>query len=155
MRRYETIVIVDNELIEEEKNSLFQKVQDIIPRHDGFLIEFDEWGAKKLAYEIRKKSRGYYVRIDYCGSGMLVNEMERFFKINDSFLKYMTILLDKNADIEKIKEEIAAAEKEKALLVQTEQTPSAEPEVEVEQADASEPEKSESETIQTESKDEE
>ena len=155
MRRYETIVIVDPELTEEKRSSLFERVQDIISNHDGFLIEFDEWGAKKLAYEIKKKSRGYYTRIDYCGTGILVNEIERFFKINDSFLKYMTILLDKNADIDRIKEEIEAVEKEKALAAEAAQAPPAEPEIEVEQTDVSESDDPKSETIQTESKDEE
>jgi small subunit ribosomal protein S6 len=155
MRRYETIIIVDTELTEEDRSSLFERVQDIISRHDGFLILFDEWGAKKLAYEIKKKSRGYYTRIDYCGSGILVNEMERFFKITDSFLKYMTILLDKNADLESIKEAIAAEEKEKELAAEAAQTPPAEPEIEDKQADVSDPENPKSETIQTESKDEE
>ena len=40
----------------------------------------------------------------------MVDEIERFFRIDDRVLKYMTVLLDKNADIEKIKEEVAAAE---------------------------------------------
>ncbi len=155
MRRYETIVIVDTELTEEDRSSLFERVRDIIPKHDGFLIVFDEWGAKKLAYEIKKKSRGYYVCIDYCGSGILVNEMERFFKINDSFLKYMTILLDKNADVEEIKEKLAAEEKEKELAAEAEKTPPAEPEAVAEPAESPAPDKAESETIQTESKDEE
>jgi small subunit ribosomal protein S6 len=67
-------------------------------------------GGRRLAYEIKKKSRGYYVRLDYCGTGKFVDEMERFFRIDDRVMKYMTVLLDKYADIELIKEEIAKAE---------------------------------------------
>ncbi|MDL1967554.1 MAG: 30S ribosomal protein S6, partial [Deltaproteobacteria bacterium] len=66
-----------------------------------------------LAYEIKKKSRGYYVRLDYCGTGKLVDEMERFFRIDDRVMKYMTVLLDKYADIELLKEEMAKAEVKK------------------------------------------
>ena len=76
-------------------------------------ILFDEWGVKKLAYEVKKKPRGYYVRIDYCGTGDLVNEMERVFRIDDRVLKYMTVLTDEKVDIENIKKEIAEAEMEK------------------------------------------
>jgi small subunit ribosomal protein S6 len=68
----------------------------------------DDWGTRKLAYAIKKKERGHYIRFDFCGTGAVVNEIERFFKIDDSILKYMTVLLDKKADIEKIKEEVAA-----------------------------------------------
>jgi len=87
-----------------------QRVSDIVKQGDGYLALTDEWGARKLAYEIKKKNRGYYIRFDFCGTGAVVNEMERFFRIDDRVLKYMTVLLDKAADIEKIKEEIAAAQ---------------------------------------------
>ena len=69
-------------------------------------IIFDEWGNKRLAYEIKKKTRGFYIRIDYCGTGTLVDEMERLLRIDDRVLKYLTVLLKKNVDLESIKEEI-------------------------------------------------
>jgi len=109
MRRYETIVIVDPDVPEDERNSLYDKLKDVIIQKNGSLIELEEWGIKRLAYEIRKKIRGYYFRLDYCGTGVVVDELERFFRINDRFLKFMTIMLADNADVEKIKEEIAAA----------------------------------------------
>jgi small subunit ribosomal protein S6 len=110
MRRYETIFIADNDLSEEDRSPIFVKLKDLIQQHSGLLVMVDEWGSKKLAYEIKKKPRGYYVRLDYCGSGVLVNEIERFFRIDDRILKYMTVLLDKDVDIEAVKEEIAKAE---------------------------------------------
>ena len=110
MRRYETIFIVDNDLSEEDRSPIFEKLKDLIQQHSGLLVMVDEWGGKKLAYEIKKKARGYYVRLDYCGSGFLVNEIERFFRIDDRILKYMTVLLDQDVDIEAVKEEIAKAE---------------------------------------------
>jgi small subunit ribosomal protein S6 len=69
----------------------------------GFLIETDDWGTKKLAYDIRKKNRGHYVRLDFCGDGALIQEMERFFRIDDNVMKFMTVLLDENADLDAIK----------------------------------------------------
>lgn len=110
MRRYETIIIADPDLSAEQRDPLLQKVSDVVKQEDGYLALTDEWGARKLAYEIKKKNRGYYIRFDFCGTGAVVNEMERFFRIDDRVLKYMTVLLDKDADIEKIKEEIAAAQ---------------------------------------------
>ena len=110
MRRYETIFIADNDLSEEDRFPIFEKLKDLIQQHSGLLVMVDEWGGKKLAYEIKKKARGYYVRLDYCGSGILVNEIERFFRIDDRILKYMTVLLDQDVDIEAVKEEIAKAE---------------------------------------------
>lgn len=112
MRRYETITIVDPDLSEDERKPVLDRITDLISQQDGFLIIMDEWGSKKLAYEIKKKSHGYYVRVDYCGTGALIDEMERFFRIDDRVLKYMTVLLDEAADIESIKNEIALAESE-------------------------------------------
>ena len=141
MRRYETIFIADNDLSEEDRSPIFEKLKDLIQQHSGLLVMVDEWGGKKLAYEIKKKARGYYVRLDYCGSGTLVNEIERFFRIDDRILKFMTVLLDKDVDIETVKEEIAKIEE-----AQTDETESSdenadvEPDVESKPADEPEPE---------------
>jgi len=109
MRRYETFVIVDPDLSQDQRDQVIQRVEELITQMDGFLVFTDDWGERKLAYDIKKKARGYYVRFDYCGLSPLVNEIERFFRIDDRALKYMTILLDKVADLEKIMEEKAEA----------------------------------------------
>ena len=141
MRRYETIFIADNDLSEEDRSPIFEKLKDLIQQHSGLLVMVDQWGGKKLAYEIKKKARGYYVRLDYCGLGILVNEIERFFRIDDRILKYMTVVLDKDVDIETVKEEIAQIEE-----AQTDETASSdensdvEPDVESNAAEEPEPE---------------
>ncbi|MEE8398875.1 MAG: 30S ribosomal protein S6, partial [Desulfobacterales bacterium] len=86
MRRYETIFIVDPDLSEEGRDPILQRLKDLIQQFDGFLAMIDQWGAKRLAYEIKKKVRGYYIRLDYCGGGALVDEIERFFRIDDRIL---------------------------------------------------------------------
>lgn len=110
MRRYETILIVDPDLGEEARSPVFDRIRELIPQKGGLLVEFDEWGNRKLAYEIKKKPRGHYVRIDFCGGGDLVKEMERQFRIDDRVMKYMTILLDEDADMERIQDMMTPAE---------------------------------------------
>ena len=112
MRRYETITIIDPDLSDEERAQVLERTTNLIPKEGGFLIMLDDWGNRKLAYEIKKKVRGYYVRIDYCGMGPIVDEMERFFRIDDKVLKFMTVLLEKDADAESIKEEMDRAKSE-------------------------------------------
>ena len=107
MRRYETMVIVDPDLAPEKRDPLFERMEEIISQQDGMLILRDDWGTRKLAYDIKKKSRGHYLRLDYCGNGESVNELERFFRIDDRVMKYMTVLLEKEADIDAIKAEMA------------------------------------------------
>lgn len=124
MKRYETIVIIDPDLSKEAETPIFERLTDLIPQYEGFLIETDDWGTKKLAYDIKKKSRGHYVRLDFCGDGALTQEMERFFRIDDKILKFMTVLLDEDADLDAIKADLAekAAAEEKPV-VETAETP--------------------------------
>lgn len=122
MRRYETILILDPDLSEEQRTPVLDRVRDLITQYEGFLVDLDEWGSRKLAYEIKKKVRGHYLRFDYCGAGDLVDEMERGFRIDDRALKYMTILLEEDADLDAIKAEIAAKSEEQAEA-EVEQTP--------------------------------
>ena len=114
MRRYEQIVILDSDLSEDERSPVLNRLKELIPQYKGFLIDINEWGQKKLGYEIKKKPRGYYAQINFCGFGDLVDEMERFFRIDDRILKYMTVVLDKEADVEGIKAEMAEKEAQKA-----------------------------------------
>jgi len=129
MRKYETIIIIDPDLSNEDQDLIFERLYDLIPQQGGFLVMFDDWGPKKLAYEIKKKARGYYVRLEYCGTGTLVDEMERLFRIDDRILKYMTVLLEKDVDVESIKEEMAKAEARDEQSDQTEPGADDEPDV--------------------------
>ena len=58
----------------------------------------------------RKKNRGHYVRFDFCGDGALIQEMERFYRIDDRVMKFMTVLLDADADLDAIKADLAEKE---------------------------------------------
>jgi small subunit ribosomal protein S6 len=112
MRRYETFIIIDPDLSEEQRLPVLERVKEIMAQLSGFLIRVDDWGSRKLSYAIKKKERGYYVRFDFCGTGPLINEMERFFRIDERVLKHMSVLLDTHPDLERIKEEMAKAEEE-------------------------------------------
>ena len=151
MRRYETIIIVDPDLPAEEREPVLQRVADVVKQGDGYLALTDEWGARKLAYEIKKKDRGYYIRFDFCGAGAVVDEMERFFRIDDRVMKYMTVLLDKTADIEKIKEEIAEAQSKAATDKEQAEAAEAPPLEEPAKTGAAQPAAAQTESAETQS----
>lgn len=110
MRRYETFIILNPDLSEDLRLPVIERVKEIMAQMGGTLLRMEEWGSRRLAYAIAKKERGYYVRFDFCGSGQLVNEIERFFRIDERVLKHMSVLLDPAPNLERIREEMAKAE---------------------------------------------
>jgi small subunit ribosomal protein S6 len=149
MKRYETIVIIDPDLTDEQRPALLDRLRELIFGNGGLLVQNDEWGLKKLAYEIKKKPRGYYTRLDYCGTGILVQEMERVMQIDDRILKYMTVLVEEEVDMDRIQEEIERAQatlEEKTEPMVEEKTASGEPSVsEAPETSGNEPESIEAE----------
>ncbi|MCG6894998.1 MAG: 30S ribosomal protein S6 [Desulfobacteraceae bacterium] len=125
MRRYETIFIVDPDLSEEGRVPLFDRIQQLIPDQGGSLLEIDAWGMRRMAYEVKGRVRGYYTRLDYCGTGDTVDEIERFFRIDDRILKYLTVMTEETPDVEQLQMEMAAARKAEAQTSEDTETPSA------------------------------
>lgn len=111
MRKYETVFISDPDLQDQVRSDLFTKVRNIITKEKGILLNFDDWGNKKLAYEIKKKFRGHYVCVTYGGTGDLVKELERNFRLSDGIMKFMTILLSDDVTAESLEQEVADAAK--------------------------------------------
>ena len=97
MRTYETIFIAHPDLVEEEVKALIDRMKGIIENLNGQLIKVDEWGRKKLAYKLKKLTKGYYVLIRFLGNGEILVEIERNLRLSDAVLKYQSIKLDKNA----------------------------------------------------------
>ena len=114
MRRYETVVIAHPSLSQEDRQPLLDKLTDLIPEPQGLLIKLDPWGQKRLAYEIKKQTRGFYILVEYCGDGALVKELERNIRLDDRALKYMTVCIEPEVDLEKVKAEIEAAKQAEA-----------------------------------------
>jgi len=114
MRKYETVFISDPDLQEKAREELFDKVRNIISKEKGILLDFDEWGNKKLAYEIKKKFRGHYVCATYGGTGDLVKELERNMRLTDAVLKFMTIVISDDVTVDQIEAEVKEAQEAEA-----------------------------------------
>ena len=112
MRKYETVFISDPDLKDQARLELFDKVRNIIAKEKGILLDFDEWGNKKLAYEIKKKLRGHYVCVTYGGTGDLVKELERNFRLSDEVLKFMTLLLSDDVTAQQLEKEARESQDE-------------------------------------------
>lgn len=91
MRRYETIYIIRPTVNEDNINAIVDRTNGVIEKFGGSIIQLDRWGIKKLAYQIKKESQGYYVFTEYAGTPEAVDELERLFRIDENTLRYMTI----------------------------------------------------------------
>jgi len=114
MRRYETIFILRPDLGESAQKDAIKRFEGIIAATSGDLVETDEWGFRELAYRINGERRGYYVRLDYGGSGATMNEVERNLKLSDSVLRYLSVLVEEEADLDKVRAEIEARKRRTA-----------------------------------------
>jgi small subunit ribosomal protein S6 len=90
MRKYETLFVLKNNIEEAARVALIEKFTGIINKQ-GEVTKVDEWGTKKLAYEIEKLTEGYYVLVDFKASTELPRELERNFRISDDVLRYVVI----------------------------------------------------------------
>lgn len=98
MRRYETIFILRPDLGEATQKEAIKRFEGFIASSGGDLIDTEEWGFRELAYRIKGEQRGFYVRLDYGGSGATMNEVERNLKLSDNILRYISVLASDNVD---------------------------------------------------------
>jgi small subunit ribosomal protein S6 len=109
LRRYETVIIVPADFPDDEINGLSDRYKGIITNHKGLVMKIEKWGKRKLAYEIKKHNRGFYMLIDFAGQSAVVAELERNLKIDDRILKFMTVKKDDQVVLEDLQKELAAA----------------------------------------------
>ena len=90
MNKYESVIVINPKLDEQEIDNIIQKVKEIVEQ-DGRLTQVDKKGIKKLAYEIKKQSEGYYVVYTFEANPEFIKELERIYRITDSIMKFITI----------------------------------------------------------------
>ena len=94
MKKYETIFILDPDLEEGQALSAIEKAKGIITQTNGEILKVEDWGKRKLAYEVKKKSKGHYILIHFLGSPALLFELERNFRVMDAVIKFQSVRLD-------------------------------------------------------------
>jgi small subunit ribosomal protein S6 len=93
--KYETIFIIDSLLKTEEIQSIVSKYERFISANGGHIETVEEWGKKRLAYEIKKRQYGYYVLIRFTGPATMIKQLDREFRLNESILRHLTLKMTK------------------------------------------------------------
>jgi len=114
MKHYETLYIISPELGDEDYKAVVAKHKDLIEKEKGVIVKLDEWGKRRLAYELKKFDQGFYVLMDYCGGAGITAEVARALKLDDKILKYQTIKLGDNVNPEDLIEKPEEVEEEAA-----------------------------------------
>ena len=91
MNKYELAVVVSAKLEEEERAAVIEKVSGYITRFNGTVTNVDDWGKKRLAYEIQKMKEAYYYFIQFEGDSECPNEVEQHIRIMEPVVRYLCV----------------------------------------------------------------
>jgi small subunit ribosomal protein S6 len=101
MRKYETFFIIDPDLPDDVNAVVDDKLKSVVTSNGGNVITYVPWGKKKLAYPVKKRTRGHYILMEYAGGPELVAELERNMRLDERVLKFITVKLEDRFDPEK------------------------------------------------------
>ena len=94
MTKYELAVVVSAKLEEEGRAAVVEKVKALIERFGGQITNVDDWGKKRLAYEIQKMREGYYYFIQFDAETSAPAEIESRMRIMDGVIRYLCVKQD-------------------------------------------------------------
>lgn len=98
MACYESIFILRSSLGDEEAEAVIEKMKSVLTKHGATIVKVENWGKKKLAYEIKHDRRGTYVLLQFESvQENVVSELERLYRLEDSVIKFLTVRVEEEA----------------------------------------------------------
>ena len=94
MNKYELVVVLSAKLEDEERAAALEKVKGYVTRFGGTITDIDEWGKKRLAYEIQKQKEGFYYFIHFEAPATCPAEIESRLRIMESVMRYLCVRQD-------------------------------------------------------------
>lgn len=94
MKKYDTTFIIDGSLGIDENEAIIEKFRNSLEKLGGKIDQIVRWGQRTLAYEINKKSHGYYVIFYHTSDPSNLKTFERELGLNENILRYMTVVFD-------------------------------------------------------------
>ncbi len=123
MRKYETIIILQPDLGDDDISTVTGKIQDVVSSYKGELYRLDDWGVRKLAYSIRKFARGRYYYVRYDGNAALIAELERRLRLDEKVLRYQSVNITDQPERIVPEKKAPLAEPEQDEVAEAEQAP--------------------------------
>lgn len=94
MNKYELAVVVNAKIEDDARTATIEKVKELIARFGGNVTDVDEWGKKRLAYEIQKMKEGFYYFIHFESDSVCPNEVEAHIRIMEPVIRYLCVRQD-------------------------------------------------------------
>ncbi|MCI5481237.1 MAG: 30S ribosomal protein S6 [Lachnospiraceae bacterium] len=91
MNKYELALVVNAKIEDEERLATVEKAKEYITRFGGTITNIDEWGKKRLAYEIQKMKEGYYYFIQFDADTTVPAEIEKRVRIMENVIRYLCV----------------------------------------------------------------
>ena len=91
MNKYELALVVSAKVEDEVRDAVVEKAKGYITRYNGTITEVEEWGKKKLAYEIQKMKEAYYYFIHFEAESSVPDEIEQRIRIMDNVIRYLCV----------------------------------------------------------------
>ena len=98
-RQYELVYILPPDSTEQQVAEVQTQIDDIVKRLHGQIASTDNWGRKRLAYEIARHKEGYYVLQTINGSGELMKELDRRLRVIDLVIRHMVVRVDEEKKV--------------------------------------------------------
>ena len=93
MNNYETIFLMKDDITEEQRNTVIEKIREYLTKNGKISVE-ENLGKKKLAYKVREYEYAYYYLIQFVGKADIISELERKYRINENILKFIIVKQD-------------------------------------------------------------
>ena len=94
MNKYELAVVVSAKLEDDDRAATIEKVKEIVSKHGGTITNVDEWGKKRLAYEVRKMKEAFYYFIQFEGEATVPAEIESRVRLMENVVRYLVVRQD-------------------------------------------------------------
>jgi small subunit ribosomal protein S6 len=96
-KQYETVFITTPVLSEEQMKETVEKFKNILKQKGAEIVSEENWGLKKLAYPIQKKSTGFYNLLEFKADSQIIDNLEIEYKRDERILRFLTVHMDKYA----------------------------------------------------------
>ena len=114
MREYEFTFVVQPEISDEGVQAISQRFEGILAQHRSEKLFYEDWGRRRLAYEVKNFQKGHYQVLHFLSDGKVVPELERSARLDDSILRFLTVLANEDVvDVEARRSEGVAFEEDR------------------------------------------